>query len=507
MNSNYLKEVSSHTYKDFFITHPIVISVPLTYSWIEWQISEGKHMALKQKMPLRVYVGMSPVSEDGRRLWSMFMRDVREKRFVQYAMEEFIADSKGLGEELVARYPQAKSRLWWCCIQVLSELPEGVGCGRSQALMSGIVAAHLVVDGTRWPLELLGLTEGNEELLKKLSDEVNALWYYKDGDSLEMVRWSVCKNQTWKKLLNTLLRNMVVRSWKPYPQCEYSTKNILGSISQELIWQVGDLFAAHDDIKIEELQRTTLGVQTTLLSHQIPSRALRHFFCTVIAPRTAAHQYGRVAQDSSRQGGAFMLFGQKNHAKREHDFQKNTGLEEDMIIYDSLIDGQELNGLIVEQNLRQERYSSFITKGSCVLKSWNGNHHIGDSYQFIQDREHDILLDCTQWKLILKWRKVTSQELYSQLTTVWVLKKLLQSPGKEISQREFGSSSYTKNRNEMVSKIIIPLKKLIKKKLNKDLPLECHWNLISFSLKLGEHNLKIGQIQELPEFSQTERYI
>jgi hypothetical protein len=60
-----------------------------------------------------------------------------------------------------------------------------------------------------------------------------------------------------------------------------------------------------------------------------------------------------------------------------------------------------------------------------------------------------------------KGKKLTSQDIHSQNTTVDILSQLLLSANKELSNKHFSLSSYTKNKNEMVSKIILPLKKFI----------------------------------------------
>ena len=50
----------------------------------------------------------------------------------------------------------------------------------------------------------------------------------------------------------------------------------------------------------------------------------------------------------------------------------------------------------------------------------------------------------------------------------------LKNIGVDISNKELPISSYARSKNDMVGKIIIPLVKLIKEKVNKDLPLECY---------------------------------
>ena len=45
--------------------------------------------------------------------------------------------------------------------------------------------------------------------------------------------------------------------------------------------------------------------------------------------------------------------------------------------------------------------------------------------------------------------------------------------GKDISNKEFPVSSYSKNKNDMLGKIVLPLIELIEKETGKKLPLIC----------------------------------
>jgi hypothetical protein len=76
-------------------------------------------------------------------------------------------------------------------------------------------------------------------------------------------------------------------------------------------------------------------------------------------------------------------------------------------------------------------------------------------------------------KIYINGRKLTSSDLHSQTATVDILKLLMENIGKDIPNKEFSSSSYSKNKNDMQGKIIIPLLELIQKELGKKLPLIC----------------------------------
>jgi len=76
-------------------------------------------------------------------------------------------------------------------------------------------------------------------------------------------------------------------------------------------------------------------------------------------------------------------------------------------------------------------------------------------------------------KIYINGRKLTSEDLHSQTATVDILKILIENIGKDISNKSLTVSSYSKNKNDMLGKIVIPLIELIEKEIGKKLPLIC----------------------------------
>ena len=68
---------------------------------------------------------------------------------------------------------------------------------------------------------------------------------------------------------------------------------------------------------------------------------------------------------------------------------------------------------------------------------------------------------------------MTSKDIVSQSTTVDLMIMLLENLNQDIQNTELERSSYSRNKNEMLSKVVIPFKKFIKKKTKKELKLSC----------------------------------
>ena len=76
-------------------------------------------------------------------------------------------------------------------------------------------------------------------------------------------------------------------------------------------------------------------------------------------------------------------------------------------------------------------------------------------------------------KISINGRKLTSEDLHSQTATVDILKILIENIGKDVSNKDFVVSSYSKNKNDMLGKIVLPLIELIEKETGKKMPLIC----------------------------------
>ncbi len=108
----------------------------------------------------------------------------------------------------------------------------------------------------------------------------------------------------------------------------------------------------------------------------------------------------------------------------------------------------------------------------------------------------DIMINTIENKIYIWWKKLTSKELHSQSMTIELLTKLLQQPKQTLYNQDLTPSSYSKNKNDMNSKIIIPLKRVIKKRLGKALQLSCMWQLHHFFIERDPNNIKIAIVQQ-----------
>ena len=167
------------------------------------------------------------------------------------------------------------------------------------------------------------------------------------------------------------------------------------------------------------------------------------------------------------------------------------------LIYANRIDGIEHEGFKIEQDLKHGIYSSFLESNNCILRRVNGKVMIADCESSIENNQSGLLLDTLHNKIYLDGQKLTSQDLHSQSATVEIIKVLIQNLGKEVANKDLPPSSYSKNKNEMIGKIVIPLLDLIEKKTGKKLPLICKGSLYDFYIKLNKSDTEIVVIDRL----------
>lgn len=167
------------------------------------------------------------------------------------------------------------------------------------------------------------------------------------------------------------------------------------------------------------------------------------------------------------------------------------------IEYSSYIDGESNSGIIIEQYLSESKFSPYVWKNNVIYKNNFGELQMGEYRTLLEQASTWLLIDAIDRKIYYNGEKLTSKDIPSQSTTVDVLDILVENIGKDISNDQFPASSYIKNKNEMLGKIIIPLIRFVEEKTNTEFPLICKWSIGDFCLKLNSTDLRIWVIRKL----------
>ena len=166
--------------------------------------------------------------------------------------------------------------------------------------------------------------------------------------------------------------------------------------------------------------------------------------------------------------------------------------------YASWRDWYSSDGVRVEQYISEQIYSDYTREWDVLFTDSFGRSYSGDYDTMIQNETDGILLDTIGGRIYLQGTKLTSKEIHSQNTTINMLKLLLGNIGKEVLNSRLPSSTYSHNKNELLSKIILPIKKITKEHFGQEVSLTCSGWITEYYLRLDrDESIRIGIIKKL----------
>lgn len=154
-------------------------------------------------------------------------------------------------------------------------------------------------------------------------------------------------------------------------------------------------------------------------------------------------------------------------------------------------------GVKINQFISSWLFSQYIGKNKVLYIDNKNNSYLWDYNEIINSENDALILDTIWNKMYFNWIRLTSNDIPSQTTTIELLLKLLDKNTKEIINTDLPVSSYSKNKNEMLWKIILPLIKYFGKKTKEKIYISCIWKLSNFSIKMWKINSKIWIIKSL----------
>ncbi len=161
-------------------------------------------------------------------------------------------------------------------------------------------------------------------------------------------------------------------------------------------------------------------------------------------------------------------------------------------------DGSASTGVSLEQYISKKIYSSYTKEGNVSFSDTFGASYCADYHSVIDNEIHGILLDTITGRIYIQWIKLTSKEIHSQNTTIDMLRLLLENMGQEVSNSELPVSTYSQNKNEILSKVVLPIKKITKEYFGTEISLSCSGGITDYFLRLQRDDaIRIGIIKKL----------
>lgn len=599
MNSRSIQESHRSIYENFFTENQVIVSAPFVMNRSGDVLNNYTWISIKQKIPLRIYMGYTRSASSQIRLRHINHLDINEDTFIQTNILEYAPYFTDLQKEIQKKYAHLVKDIGGIEINILSELPRGVGLGFGSILTLLLATLFQRIQETVSPAQIKTFAWQNINNL--LSDHYSP-FYQLFLESLDLDKHMYGMISSGTKLAAFFDSYYPVISF-----CEDFDKNTIHAHveSKKFFWfKMNDLFPGCKAVPYSPIDYGLIYSGKPVLLEQIagnqyknnslaameiktefknlfgdyletiPQQQRPRFYKHLIAPQTDEFElvYGKmmgiislkilyfmskiyadgydefnvtglldalrkrrqtdcVTRDSSSTFLTMIKHLLENfHGAPKHfslcpndstimgwslifatplEWFRNTladtvqktaqACDGTKLLYANWIDGIEHHGIKIEQDLKHNIYSEFLERTNCILRRTNGKVLIADCESSIQQHKSGLLLDTLHNKIYLDGNKLTSQDLHSQSATIEIIQILVKNLWQEVDSKTLPSSTYSKNKNEMVSKIVLPLVDLVEKKTGKKLQLVCKWSLYDFYMKLNASDIDIAIISRLTD--------
>ncbi len=149
-------------------------------------------------------------------------------------------------------------------------------------------------------------------------------------------------------------------------------------------------------------------------------------------------------------------------------------------------DGYSSDWIRLEQYIDEKIYSPYTRSGDVFYKDSLGRAYCGEYEAILKNETDSILLDTIAGRVYIKGTKLTSKDIHSQNTTIDMFRLLLENMWQEIANSKLPISTYSQNKNEILSKVILPIKKIVKEYFSIDLSLTCSWGITEYYMRLDK---------------------
>lgn len=122
MNSQKLKEQHLSTYQQFFGKQNIVVSAPFLMKWCDNVLPEYSGVSIKQKIPLRMYIGAKKNETNSMGFQSITYRDHHTKGFTTTPLVEYAPYFRRIQNYLNQKYADILEKKWGYDINIFSEI-------------------------------------------------------------------------------------------------------------------------------------------------------------------------------------------------------------------------------------------------------------------------------------------------------------------------------------------------------------------------------------------------
>lgn len=195
--------------------------------------------------------------------------------------------------------------------------------------------------------------------------------------------------------------------------------------------------------------------------------------------------------DSLHSWGCIWIISYPEHNRRDIELysEEHPNI---FLLYSSYKDGYERQWFIIEQDINKAIESEFSSQSNFKLINRDNSMQLRSYNDTMVDSSNDVILDLVKNRIHILGQQCTSGELFSQYTTIELLSTYIQNNKQTINNKLLSPSTYTKNKNELISKVIKPFIKLVREKLWRNISIDCIWSNSYYDIEFDLNNLKCG---------------
>lgn len=540
MNSTTLKETHQDVYKKFFNKYDLILSLPLSYqlTWDFYKFLWDTSM-ISYKIPLRIYIGINNNKATYSQI-PLIYKTNNILNFKKTSLNSFFKTDKQILEDI-----GIKNDIW-----ILSEYQDF----NEEILLAGIIMAKLLIDKKidKKKIENLDIQDNTHEAMLKFifsyflayQNELKFLmWNGRHFENLiatsflksnSFIRCEKDKNDKFsckaisneKYFYKLNLSHYIINTNLPYEtpfinnyiedknneiknffsQSEWMSDNELidwlkkleKHFSLETLKNLKDITQWRCSWKnfftnienyyqiVDNIINSTISSTTKQLNKQIIKKELKE---------NIFHQQSFSIKHESK----IKIRTQKHiHLEQKHlDKINQKNWYNFSLDYNSNKDAFEKNWLIVEQFRSKNINSKMASNYKLKIVNIKWSFEETQDYEQATLNKDGLLFDTIDQKIYLFWKWVSSKELRSQSWTIEIINTLIHQIWENVSNKDLPYSTYSKSKNEMAGKIILPLKRLFKENTGKEFPLYCNGSLSNFSIRLENPEIPIYLIEKL----------
>ena len=221
---------------------------------------------------------------------------------------------------------------------------------------------------------------------------------------------------------------------------------------------------------------------------------------TELDKELSAEQYSLFSIYSGKSGGSYILVFDSVRSKKSvmpliQEFLEST--VDASILSDETSLKWVHPWIKIQQYFSNNVYSEFVKQWSMMYVDNQWTSMVWTYDELKEMYKTWFIMDTKNNKVLLNGETLTKKEIKSQTTTIEVMWKLLDNLGKEVNNSVFPPSTYTRQQNQMIWKILGPLRKLSQAYFWKEFPMICSWSLRDFDLTLVKSEIIVWMIKKI----------